>query len=104
MSLNPPNGHDHTAPDLTKLEAREQWGKDHGLPPGFVIVTKSELLFIQERTQLAMSDNLKYRAAARLLLGATGLDDFIQKLGALRKSYDAVAVELRRLIATKGRS
>jgi len=72
-------------PDLSSLPAREEWGRTHGLPPGFVIVTKSELTFIQERTQQAMNENLKYRAIARLLFGARTVEEFAQKAQDLQK-------------------
>ncbi len=89
MNNEPVNGHNPLQPDLRTPAAREAWGKEHGLPSGFVILSDAEMFRISQTVQASSGENLKYRAVARLTFNEKtpqGLAEAIQNLQRIHRT------------------
>lgn len=87
------NGHDPLQPDLTTPQAREAWGKAQGLPKGFLIISEMEMFRISQTVQASSSENLKYRALARLFFNAKTPDELAQAIKNTQRIYTITSQE-----------
>lgn len=93
MNNQPANGHNPLQPDLRTPQAREAWGKEHGLPAGFVILSDSEMARINQVVQVSSGENLKYRAVGRLLFNAKTPQELAESIKRLQRIHSVTSQE-----------
>ena len=91
--MNPVNGHDPLQPDLSTPQAREAWGKAQGLPSGFVIVSDAEMAHISQIVQASTSENLKYRAVARMQFNSKTPLELTDAINNLKRIHSVTSQE-----------
>lgn len=87
------NGHDPLQPDLSTPQAREAWGKQHGLPQGFVILSDQEMARISGIVQASSTENLRYRALGRLLFNAKTPQELAESIKNLQRVHFVTSQE-----------
>lgn len=91
--MNRVNGHDPMQPDLSTPQAREAWGKQNGLPQGFAILADAEMARISGIVQASSSENLRYRALARLLFNAKTPQELAESIKNLQRIHSTISQE-----------
>ena len=88
VQINQPN-----PPDLRTTEQRIAWGKAHGLPDEFLILSRAEMMQIQQTVEAAIRDNLGWRMVARATFGAKDQKELGEAITRFKKSYAALSLE-----------
>ena len=79
--------------DLRTTEQRIAWGKAHGLPDEFLILSGAEMMQIKQTVEAAIGDNMAWRMVARATFGEKDQKGLGEAITRFKKSYTALSLE-----------